>query len=167
MTREEENEAEEMKMLQVKASVLNRKILEPPKLGIRVERKPPTIPVPFKLTEFIRKKSEAPPVFTFTAKPVPTAVLDAPRGILKKDLPLTVPVLPACSKKSKLYAMSLEVKDGKKCLIQKEIYGLYSCINVFRCVQLCHTAVPTATNVTLPYTVFLSHPGTPQNTATV
>jgi hypothetical protein len=35
--REDQKEAEEMKMLQIKA---NPKILEPPKLGIRVERKP-------------------------------------------------------------------------------------------------------------------------------
>jgi hypothetical protein len=42
--------------LQVKASALNPKILEqPPTLGVRVERKPPTVPVPFKLTEIVRK----------------------------------------------------------------------------------------------------------------
>jgi hypothetical protein len=41
--------------LQIKANPLNPKVLEPPKLGIRVEKKPPTIPVPFKLTEVVRK----------------------------------------------------------------------------------------------------------------
>jgi hypothetical protein len=40
---------------QIKANPLNPKILEPPKLGIRVEKKPPTIPVPFKLTEIVKK----------------------------------------------------------------------------------------------------------------
>jgi hypothetical protein len=49
---------------------------------------------------------------TFTAKPVPKAVLDAPRGIpQKKELPLTVPVSPACLKKSKLYAVTLDVSS--------------------------------------------------------
>jgi len=40
--------------------------------------------------------------------------LDAPQGIpKKKELPLTVPVSPACLKKSKVYAMSLGViSDG-------------------------------------------------------
>jgi hypothetical protein len=93
---EEEKEAEEMKAMQVKAKALNPKIFEPPTLGIRVERKPPTVPVPFKLTEIGRKKSTAPPVFIFTAKPVPKAVLDAPQSIPKKELPLTVPVSLAC-----------------------------------------------------------------------
>jgi hypothetical protein len=89
-----------------------------------VERKPPTVPVPFKLTEIARKKSTAPPVFIFNAKPVPKAVLDAPQGIpKKKELPLTVPVSPACLKKSKVYAMFLDVKDGEKCLMQKENHG--------------------------------------------
>jgi hypothetical protein len=40
---------------QIKANALNPKILEPPKLGVRVERKPPTVPVPFKLTEIVKK----------------------------------------------------------------------------------------------------------------
>jgi hypothetical protein len=40
---------------QVKANALNPKILEPPKLGVRVERKPPTVPLPFKLTEIVKK----------------------------------------------------------------------------------------------------------------
>ena len=109
---EEEKEAEEMKAMQVKANALNPKIFEPPALGVRVERKPPTVPVPFKLTEIAKKKSTAPPVFVFTAKPVPKAVLDAPQGIpKKKELPLTVPVSPACLKKSKVYAMSLDLED--------------------------------------------------------
>jgi hypothetical protein len=49
-----------------------------------VEKKPPTVPVPFKLTEIARKKSTAPPVFIFTAKPVPKAVFNAPQSIPKK-----------------------------------------------------------------------------------
>jgi hypothetical protein len=50
--------------------------------------------------------------------------LDAPQCISKKkELPLTVPVTPACLKKSKVYAVSLGVKDGEKCLMQKEIQG--------------------------------------------
>ena len=36
--------------MRVKVNVLNPKIFELPTLGIRVERKPPTVPVPFKLT---------------------------------------------------------------------------------------------------------------------
>jgi hypothetical protein len=39
----------------IKASNFNPKILEPPKLGVRVERKPPTKPVPFNLTEIVKK----------------------------------------------------------------------------------------------------------------
>ena len=60
------------------------------------------------------QKSTAPPVFVFTAKPAPKAVLEAPQGVpKKKELPLTVPVSPACLKKSKVYAMSLDVSsDG-------------------------------------------------------
>jgi len=41
--------------MQIKANALNPKVFEPPTLGIRVERKPPTVPVPFKLTEITRK----------------------------------------------------------------------------------------------------------------
>ena len=41
--------------MQVKANALNPKIFEPPVLGVRVERKLPTVPVPFKLTEIARK----------------------------------------------------------------------------------------------------------------
>jgi hypothetical protein len=77
---EEEKEAEEMKMFQIKANNLNPKILEPPKLAIRVERKPPTMPVPFKLTEIVKKKTVVPPVYIFMAKPVPKALLRAPQG---------------------------------------------------------------------------------------
>jgi hypothetical protein len=40
---------------QIKANPFNPKLLEPPKLGIRVEKKPPTQPVPFKLTEIVKK----------------------------------------------------------------------------------------------------------------
>jgi len=41
--------------MQVKATALNPKIFEPPALGVRVERKPSTVPVPFKLTEIAKK----------------------------------------------------------------------------------------------------------------
>ena len=41
--------------MRVKANALNPKIFEPRTLGVRVERKPPTVPVPFKLTEIVRK----------------------------------------------------------------------------------------------------------------
>jgi hypothetical protein len=81
---EEEKKVEEMKVMRVKVNASNPKIFEPPTLSIRVERKPPMVPVPFKLTEISIKKSTAPPVFIFTAKPVPKAVLDAPQGIPKK-----------------------------------------------------------------------------------
>jgi hypothetical protein len=112
LTREEEKEAEEMKAMRVKANALNPKIFEPPTLGIRVERKPPRVPVPFNLTEIVRNKSTAPPVFVFTAKPAPKAILGAPQGIpKKKQLQLTVPVSPACLKKSKVYANVLDLED--------------------------------------------------------
>jgi len=91
MTKEEkeEKEVEEMKALEIKANPLNPKVLEPPKLGIRVEKKPPTIPVLFKLTEVVRKKTiESPQVFTFVAKPVPKEILEGTQGIpKKKELP--------------------------------------------------------------------------------
>jgi hypothetical protein len=46
--------------------------------------------------------------------------LDAPQGIpKKKELPLTVPVSPACLKKSKVYAMSLEVSSDDIVIIVK------------------------------------------------
>ncbi|PNF25470.1 hypothetical protein B7P43_G06000 [Cryptotermes secundus] len=125
MTREEEEEkeAEEMKMCQIKASALNPKILKPPKLGIRVERKLPTVPVPFKLTEIVKKKTIVPPVYTFTAKPVPKALLRAPQGIPEKiDIPATVPVSPTCLKNSMVHATHLEVKDGRKCFTEKEVH---------------------------------------------
>jgi hypothetical protein len=47
-----------MKVMCIKANALNPKIFGPPTLGIRVERKPPTVPVPFKLTEISRKRDE-------------------------------------------------------------------------------------------------------------
>jgi hypothetical protein len=46
--------------------------------------------------------------------------LDAPQGIpKKKELPLTVPVSPACLKKSKVYAMSLDVSSDGIVIIVK------------------------------------------------
>jgi hypothetical protein len=101
-----------MRAMQVKANPLNRKIFEPPTLGIRVERNSPTLPVPFKLTEIARKKSPAPPLTIFTAKLIPKAILEAPRGIPKKrELPVTVPVSLECLKKSKARAMSKDLGD--------------------------------------------------------
>jgi len=38
-----------------KADALNPNIVKPPTLGIRVEKKPQTVPVPLKLTEIARK----------------------------------------------------------------------------------------------------------------
>jgi hypothetical protein len=60
-------------------------------------------------------------VFVFIAKPAPKAVLDAPQGIpKKKELPLTVPVSPACLKKSKVYANVLEVsRDGIVIIVKR------------------------------------------------
>ncbi|XP_021935026.1 targeting protein for Xklp2 homolog [Zootermopsis nevadensis] len=111
---EEEKEADEMRTFKIKANPLNPKILEPPKLGIRVEKKPPTVPVPFKLTEIVKKKTiMAPPLYTFTAKPVPKEVLDGPQGASKKrELSSTESVSPACVRKSKVYAVSLDVSNA-------------------------------------------------------
>ncbi|PSN33677.1 hypothetical protein C0J52_18988 [Blattella germanica] len=53
---EEEKVLEEMKMNQIKANPLNKKILASPKLGVRVERKPTTVPAPFKLTSVKNKE---------------------------------------------------------------------------------------------------------------
>jgi hypothetical protein len=124
MTREEEQkEVEEMKMFQIKANALNRKILEPPKLGIRVEREPSTVPVPFQLTEIVKKKAIVPPVYTFTAKPVPKQLLRAPQGVPeKKEIHVTVPVSPVSLKNTMVYARHLEVKDGQECFIEKGVH---------------------------------------------
>jgi hypothetical protein len=73
-----------MEALQVNTAALNPEILELPKLGIRVEKKPPTVPVPFKPTEIVPKKSVVPPVFTLMAKSVPKAILDAFKNACKK-----------------------------------------------------------------------------------
>ncbi|XP_069698789.1 targeting protein for Xklp2-like isoform X2 [Periplaneta americana] len=129
---EEEKEAEEMKAFQIKANPLNSKVLEPPKLGKRIERKPPTVPVPFNLTEVAKKKAVVPPVYTFTANPAPTSILQSTQGVpKKKEIPLTHPVSPTCLKKSKVYAISLEVKDGVKSVTEKEVH---------------HFGIPTASN---------------------
>jgi hypothetical protein len=51
-------------------------------------------------------------VYTFTAKPVPKEILDGTHAVQKKkELPLTEPVTPACLKKSKVYAVSLNVSN--------------------------------------------------------
>jgi len=69
-------------------------------------------------------KSTALPVFIFTAKPVPKAVLDVPQGIpKKKELPFNCTCYTCLPEEIKIYAMCLDVKDGEKCLMQKEIHG--------------------------------------------
>jgi hypothetical protein len=46
--------------------------------------------------------------------------LDAPHGIpKKKEIPLTVPVSPACLKKSKVYTMCLDVSSDSIVIIVK------------------------------------------------
>jgi hypothetical protein len=51
-------------------------------------------------------------VYTFTAKPVPKEILEGTQGVRKKkELPLTEPVTPACLKKSKVYVISLDVRN--------------------------------------------------------
>lgn len=58
-----------LEALQVNAAALNPEILEPLNLGTRVERKQPTVPVSFKTTEIVIKKSVVLPLFPFMAKP--------------------------------------------------------------------------------------------------
>jgi len=77
-----------------------------------VERKSPTAPVPLNLTEIARKKSPAPPLIIFTAKPILKAILEASWDIpKKKELPLTLPVSTECLMKSKAHAMSKDLED--------------------------------------------------------
>ncbi|PSN57200.1 Glycine--tRNA ligase [Blattella germanica] len=134
MTREEEEaqEAEKMKSFKLKANPLNPKILEAPKPVAKVDRKAPTKVVPFNLTEVKRKKPDTPEMYKFVARPAPAKILEKTLGVpAKKELPLTAPVSPLCIKRMKVYATSLDVKDGVKCVTEKEVH---------------HFGIPTAGN---------------------
>ncbi|KAJ4442279.1 hypothetical protein ANN_12146, partial [Periplaneta americana] len=141
---EEEKEAEEMKAFQIKANPLNSKVLEPPKLGKRIERKPPTVPVPFNLTEVAKKKAVVPPVYTFTANPAPTSILQSTQGVPKKGNTTNTSCLAHLLEEVESYTavpvvlcvntilwFVSQVKDGVKSVTEKEVH---------------HFGIPTASN---------------------
>ncbi|KAJ9580425.1 hypothetical protein L9F63_024401 [Diploptera punctata] len=133
LTREEEEEKvlAEMKAHQIKANPLNPKILQPHKPKVVVEKKAPTKQLPFNLTE-VKKKVQVPqqsPAYTFSARPVPAKILESVQGVPeKKEVPLTEPASPMCAKRSKKYGTAIDVKDGMKCITQKELhnFGIYT-----------------------------------------
>ncbi|KAL0273481.1 UNVERIFIED_CONTAM: hypothetical protein PYX00_006135 [Menopon gallinae] len=93
----EEMELAEMKKHQIKAYPLNEKILKGPILNVKsaVEKKPTTVPEPFKLTEAKKKEHPQSPVFVFKAHPLPATILNGPVGVPpKKVAKTTVPQTP-------------------------------------------------------------------------
>ena len=99
ISREEQEalELEEIRKNKIKPLPLPEKILKTVNPVPKIEKKPPTQPEPFNITE-VRKKdpSPAPEPVKFTARPIPKKILEGPVGIAeKKQAPLTEPKSPS------------------------------------------------------------------------
>lgn len=99
LSREEQEalELEEIRKNKIKPLPLPERILKSGSTGPKIERKPPTLPEPFNITEIKKKEvNTAPEPVKFTARPVPKKILEGPVGIAeKKQYPLTEPKSPS------------------------------------------------------------------------
>ncbi|KAK3932182.1 Targeting protein for Xklp2-like protein [Frankliniella fusca] len=99
LSREEQEalELEEIRKHKIKPLPLPEKILKSGPSGPKIERKPPTLPEPFNITDVKKKEVNIQPeLVKFTARPVPKKILEGPVGIAeKKQYPLTEPKSPS------------------------------------------------------------------------
>lgn len=92
-------EFEKEQKFKIKANPVNKKILQPMK-AVHVEKKPATVPEPFKLTEVEnKKKTPKKEEYRFHARPIPKILAEPPKLPKKQELKLTKPVTPTFIKK--------------------------------------------------------------------
>ncbi|KAL3265959.1 hypothetical protein HHI36_010146 [Cryptolaemus montrouzieri] len=97
----EKAEFEEAQKYKVKAHPFNRKIFQPPLKAVHVEKKPVTVPEPFKLTKVEHKRTDASPKkeeYHFHARPVPKSVLETPKLPAKPPVKITIAVTPSVAR---------------------------------------------------------------------
>ncbi|KAI5651732.1 cell cycle regulated microtubule associated protein domain-containing protein [Phthorimaea operculella] len=91
----EEMELEEIRKFKLKANPVPKAVLQGSKNLPDVQRKPNTIPEPFKLTEVHKKPPESPEEqVVFKARPAPKHILEKPHVPPKPPVHTTLPVTP-------------------------------------------------------------------------
>lgn len=99
LSREEQEalELNEIRKNKIKPLPLPEKILKAVNPVPKIEKKPPTLPEPFNITELKKKDLNVDPEpVKFTARPVPKKILEGPVGVAeKKEYPLTEPKSPS------------------------------------------------------------------------
>lgn len=150
LSREEQEalELEEIRKNKFKPLPLPEKILKTVNPVPKVEKKPPTLPEPFNITEVKKKEINlsSEPV-KFTARPAPKKIFEGPVGIAeKKPAPLTEPKSPsfcanALKKSKEAHKRITPVKHFNK--ITMKVLEERSGVHFVKEKQVCHLGVPS------------------------
>ncbi|XP_026754092.1 targeting protein for Xklp2-like [Galleria mellonella] len=91
----EEMEMEEIKKFKIKAQPIPKSVIEGTIRLPEVQKKPKTVPEPFKLTELHKKSIQSPEhVQKFKARPAPKHILEKPQIPVKPPVQITKPISP-------------------------------------------------------------------------